>query len=74
MLRDLGGLAEGEQYRTLRARFQALTGQQEVPLGLQSASEITLKQELKDVAGKTRVYSGEEKFYCTGSPLPSWHA
>ena len=40
---DAGGLAEGEQYRTLRARFQALTGQQEVPLGLQSASEITLK-------------------------------
>lgn len=40
-------------------RFQALTGQEEVPLGLQSASEITLKQELEDVTGKARVYSDE---------------
>lgn len=41
-------------------RFQALTGQEEVPLGLQSTSEITLKQELEDVTGKARVYSGHD--------------
>ena len=45
-LSDLGEPAKGEEHRTLRATFQALTGQEEVPLGLQSASEITLKQEL----------------------------
>lgn len=59
-LMDKGGHAQPgrEPQSTLEDRWVGITGQDQLPAGLEAHTSVQLRQELRDVVGTTRMYSG----------------